>query len=518
MAQIKKLLIYTSFPYLPRLETELEIVDKYLDKGYDVVMVSCMGDLLFCPHNQKLRKQKCFCCSSRLKAGYNWLNSSNVVLKNIYFINDEDKKTIDHILSQSILNWDDLKRIEIDGSDVGLAAYSELVSVTRDPKPQLTVKNIEISKKLLHNALRVHFSIKNHIIKEDPDVFILFNGRISAYRPALRIGQSFGVDTKVFEVSRNFRRYLLINNTYPHDLNYILDSLKKTYLFSQDSEENKKQIADEWFNNRIEVITKKINCCANSRVKGTSILNKVREFSGLKVGIFISSEDELVAVNEHVNPFYCSQNSAITEILDDLNSNNILFVIRAHPNLKKEFNSQIIELNNIIKRQVHCMYIPPGSNISSYELIEICDIILTFGSTIGIEAAFMDKPSILMGVSSYRGLGGTIEPKSHDELLTILKESAEIGHLSHKYEIPRDVVKRACTIYAYGFIEFGYPHEYQKLTSHSKISWIEKDGVRTYIHPDIVCRVINSIDWYIKMPFRVLNRTFTSIKIKLFLR
>lgn len=516
MTQLKKMLIYTSFPYFPRLETELEIVDNYLAKGYDVVMISCMGDLALCPDNQKIRKIKCMCCHSRLKAGYNWLKSEKVVLKGIRFINAADQKVIDDVLSCSINSWDDLKSIDIGGSDVGLAAFSELVSLTRNPKPPLSEKNRDMAKKLLNNALIVHFSIKNHILKENPDVFILFNGRISAYRPALRIGQYFGIDTKVFEVSSNYRKYILIDNTYPHDLINMQGYFKKTFDASKDNEAQKQIIANEWYNNRIGDLSGKINPFAYKHKRGSSELNDVRDFSGLKVGIFISSEDEFVAISEHINPFYVDQNHGIEEILNGLKDENILFIIRAHPNLKKLFNDQIIELNAIVRKRYNVKYIPPSSKISSYELIEICDIILTFGSTIGIEAAYMGKPSILMGVSSYRGLGGTIEPESHDELLTILKESAELGHLPNKYEIPRDIVKRACTVYAYGLLESGVPHKYQKLTSHSKISWIEKDGVRTYIRPNVLCRVINGIDWYVKLPLRVLKRTFIFIKIKLF--
>ena len=82
----KKLLIYTSFPYWPRLETELEIADLHIEKSYEIVFVSCMGGLRTCPDNPKHRKLKCLSCTSRLKAGHRWIGKNRVRLERLHFV------------------------------------------------------------------------------------------------------------------------------------------------------------------------------------------------------------------------------------------------------------------------------------------------------------------------------------------------------------------------------------------------------------------------------------------------
>lgn len=512
----KKLLIYISFPYWPRLETELEIIDKYFEKGYDVTIISCMGGLAACPDNRKHWIFKCLCCNSRLNAGYKWLNNSDIILKNLLFVRYEEEKIINNFIDLHINNWNDLKRLKINQSDIGLAAFSELVSFTRDSNPKFNPKNVKLSKKLLKNGLIVHFSIYNHIIKEKPDIFILFNGRISEYRPALRVAQSLGVNTKVFEISPNKTKYILMENTYPHDIMNRRESIIKTFERSKNTDAQKQIIADRWFRERIEDQSGIINPFTLKQRRGYG-LEEIKKYSGLKVAIFISSEDEFVAIAEHKNPYYDDQNSAIDKILRDLRDERILFIIRAHPNLKNEYNTQMINLNKVVKKYPNILYLSPKSEVSSYELIEACDLIITFGSTIGIETTYLGKPSILMGISLYRGLGGTIEPNSHDALVELLRKSVKLGHLPQEYEIPKDLMKRACMIYGYGLLEAGCPHEYQKLTSHSEISWIEKNGIRTFIKPHFVCTIINKFTWYCMLPLKLILYLINQLKIKFFL-
>jgi hypothetical protein len=89
--------------------------------------------------------------------------------------------------------------------------------------------------------------------------------------------------------------------------------------------------------------------------------------------------------------------------------------------------------------------IPPEAPADTYTLLRNADKVLTFGSTVGIEAVFWGKPSILAGPSFYRNLGGTYNPSSHEELLSLLREDLEpkdrlpairYGYYMNSYGIP----------------------------------------------------------------------------------
>ena len=507
----KKLLIYTFFPYYPRLELELELADLNRNKGYDVTLISCMGGLVTCPQNPKHHKLKCLSCTSRLKAGHNWLENKQIKLKKLYNIQPKQQKIIDKILTTPLNNWIELKSIKIDNDDIGLAAFSEVVSHLRETKPNFK-KNIGFAKKLLNNALIVHFSILNHLKEEKPDKFILFNGRISAYRPALRVGVSLGIDTKSLEVHfSNYTKYLLIDKTYPHNPNAIAKKILNAYKNSKHDEKEKIKIASIWYNERENGDYKKQYSFTQKQINGYGLTN-IKKENNLKIGIFISSEDEFLCVDERKQLFYENQNDAIARITTDSKDENVQFIVRAHPHLIGLNNTQTKELKTVCSQHKNITYLPPESKVSTYELIDLCDIILVFGSTVGIEAVHKNKPTILMGAAIYRGFGGTIEPKSHKELIKILKESAKLKQIPKKIIPTKKTMQKAATIYAFGFIKMGVEQKYQKLNSFFKQSWIEKDGVRTYIRPHIIYRITDRIYWIPWFIDRVIKRIIYETK------
>ena len=66
--------------------------------------------------------------------------------------------------------------------------------------------------------------------------------------------------------------------------------------------------------------------------------------------------------------------------------------------------------------------IAPDSPISTYEMVRSSDKIVTFLSSVGIEAAFRNKPVILLGNNFYRTLGSTYNPASHENAIQVLLE------------------------------------------------------------------------------------------------
>ena len=510
----KKLLIYTSFPYWPRLENELEIADEHIKKGYDVTLISCMGGLITCPDNPKHRKLKCLSCTSRLHAGYRWLGKNRATLKRMYNVSSEQRKFIDKLITQPFNCWEDLRAIQIDGDDVGEATFSELVSHLRETHPDFNKKNIDFAKMLLENALIVHFSLLSHLLEEKPNKLILFNGRISAYRPALRVGVSLCIDTKVYEVLGIFGKYALTNMTYPHNPINLGKEILQTYEQSTLTKEERAKITSEWYHNREKGTASDQFLFTQKQVKGYGMSNLKQE-SNLKVGTFVSSEDELLAIAEYKSPFYKDQNNAIGRIADDLKHENISLIVRAHPYLMGLNNAQTKGLREVCFSKSNIKYIPPESKVSTYELIDACDVVLVFGSTVGIEAVHKGKPTILMGQAIYKGFGGTIEPDSHKELIKILKESAELGHVPEQYVPSDEAMQRAATVYAFGLLEFGITQQYQKPKNFHKINWIERDGVRTYIRPHIIYRITDFIYRIAGIPGRLFYRYLRSLRIHL---
>jgi hypothetical protein len=92
--------------------------------------------------------------------------------------------------------------------------------------------------------------------------------------------------------------------------------------------------------------------------------------------------------------------------------------------------------------------IPPDSQISSYSLLQNCEKVLSFGSTVGIEAVFWGKPSILVGTMYYKDLGGTYNTNNHKEVIDLILARLE----------PKD--KEPALMYGYFMKTFGIPYKY----------------------------------------------------------
>jgi hypothetical protein len=75
--------------------------------------------------------------------------------------------------------------------------------------------------------------------------------------------------------------------------------------------------------------------------------------------------------------------------------------------------------------------------INSYTLLELSDVVLTYASTIGLEAAVRGLPVVVAANTHYRDCGFTIDISSHDELErcldTVGPPTAEQVELARRY-------------------------------------------------------------------------------------
>ena len=88
---------------------------------------------------------------------------------------------------------------------------------------------------------------------------------------------------------------------------------------------------------------------------------------------------------------YENQLSGIKKIIKDLKrKENIYFFIRLHPNFAKD-NLNTNNFLRLEKAYKNLKIIKPLSTIDSYKLAKNSDLVITFGSTIGIESVFLKK-------------------------------------------------------------------------------------------------------------------------------
>ncbi|GIW21650.1 MAG: hypothetical protein KatS3mg068_0657 [Candidatus Sericytochromatia bacterium] len=436
----KKVLIYEPFVlFYFHFLTSLEIAFKNINEGNIVNYLVCKSNLLTCYSNPSHNLNVCISCNALLENAFKRINlpKENIIIFDI-------EKYRKNIKIPNFKDLEDLKNFEIDGIDFGQAAYSSLVNIKREPFPDIH-QYMDLINKMLIDEIAIYRYATELLKNNKYDIVYLFNGRHSTQRPFLRALQKLKIKTFVYEVGSNSKTYSLTEDTYPHDYNYITKQI--SIFWEKEKDYNKKyQVAETFYLKRLNGY----NCPPFHSFTDKQKLGKLPEnFDKNKINIVIfnSSENEYVGFKEYQNNLYKKEVEIFEKIFKFTKDKNIHYYLRVHPNLKDLNNSQTKSINEL--KYDNLTVIPPESDISTYDLMKVCDKVIVTISTTGIEANFFGKVVISLGKSFYDKLNVAYKPKTFKELMKLI-EDENLKPLSNE-----GAIKYAWWFENYG-IEFKY--------------------------------------------------------------
>ncbi|EKT3956846.1 hypothetical protein NTJ28_000811 [Flavobacterium psychrophilum] len=417
------ILVQTTYQPAPHLETELEIMVQLLAQGNTIYWMICNGDFKVCFHNPKHDKKTCLSCHCRVKNGYESLKKNVENYKNLHLLDYKSFLKIDDFNFNNNLIFSsikDLKSYYYKSYDLGLSISSSLVSFTRDHEPDLKLHDSFIKNGLYTGAfLYDTFQLVLQQIK--PDLVILFNGRFIENRPLLRVCQENKVAYATHERGGKLNSYLFRFNSIPHSLATISNEIESLWANAKD---DKTQIGKIFYENRIKRVEEAWYSFTKEQQEG-KLPESFKNNQGKKIiTIFNSSLDEYEGLEGFGPYFYNNDNEGIREICKSLmNFENIKLYLRVHPNLKGLENTQNRELEKINQEFNNLEIIAAADSVDTYALINRSDLIIVFGSTVGVEAAFAGKNVVLLGQAAYQGLKCFVIPKNHEDLISILSDN-----------------------------------------------------------------------------------------------
>jgi hypothetical protein len=335
--------------------------------------------------------------------------------------------------------------------------------------------------------------MQNYLSYYNPQKVYIYNGRYAPMRAALKACQSNNVQVLIHEKGSSIYQYALFENTTPHDLSYVRKKIREAWESNFD-ELDRQNKAEEFFINRSKGICK--TWIPYTKEQNKELLPDNWDSKKTNILIFNSSEDEFAAIGEEwKNHLYRNQNEGIKEITESLRDDDrIRIYLRIHPNLRNINNRQTIEINAISTPNL--TLIPPDSPISSYALLQSASKVVTFGSSIGIEAVYWGVPSILAGQCYYRNFGATYNPENHDELIQMIY--SDLGPKNREDALP----------YGYYFNTFGTPFKYYEAEG------IYKGKFKgSYVKEKIIYR-LSYIALLLLYPINFLLSTFSIMKNK----
>ena len=506
-------IIHTSFGLWNILEYELDIVQKELDKGKQVIFLFCKGNQIVCQANNlklgsKLKKRRCIECQSRVQSGLKWLSIGSGKLKSLEYqkINFKQKNEINKIIDDmdsvykntSIIN----EYININGIDIYQSALSTLMTDVRESKPDIKIY-YERLKEHIEIGLISYYSALNHFNEWNPNKVYLYNGRISHYRPVLRLANQNNMICEVYENPLyGFMNYVITHNTYIHNMSSLSKELKINFDNSIVEYDKKIEIGSEWYKKRINRVSQGLEGLYTLRQKKNELpynLNKEK----FNIVIYISSEDEFAGIDEIEKKRPYGQVEAIRQIASCVLDINIW--VRIHPNLigvDFAFQNDLLELEKIPCISV----IKAESSVDSYYLMKVADLVITSGSATGIEAAYMRKPSITVGSSYYESFHATAIANTHEELIRLIN-TAKRNDLSG-YPDERRRFQGACE-YAFAWQNMGIQPKY--LIKNSKFGgYMIRNDEKKYIRSNLLITNYNKL-----LDFLILFTDIKKIKNKI---
>jgi hypothetical protein len=403
----------------PIFEIELELIRNHEKAGDSVYVLQCSGNLEDCHWNKAHSKSRCAECRSRFKKGWNVLSpSGNVELKQFPL-----KELSLSDLPMGFDSVEELKLYRYDDEKIGYGVASSLISRYRDHRFDTHVYRQEVLRTLIASVY-VYETLKQEFEKFNPDRVYIFNGRIANHLPAVLLCKRMEIEYYTYEVAHAFNRYVLRKNASVHNISVLHEEIENLWSAGVTDRE---KIAKSWFEQKRAGI-KNDNLISFTQHQKKGRLPDGFDPGKKNIAIFNGTIDEYAAIEGFENSIYSpDETSGIRRILKAFEPDNrYMFYLRVHPNMKKisrSRNSQLRDIDAVTSRFSNLHVIWPAEIVDSYELLDACDKTITFGSTIGVEAAYWKKPTILAGGHGiYKYLGCVYVPKTHEELVKLLEQ------------------------------------------------------------------------------------------------
>ena len=151
----------------PHFETELELAQRHLDQGHQVEIVSCYGELSNCEFNPHGESARCQDCRGRRESGL-FMLEPHADCRSLVPIPGKPGSNL-KLRFETVA---ELIAYKIDNFDIGYAVLSSLVSLIRDPDPDLQQHASTIAK-FIRSAAQMYEFTNDYVRQNRPTEFTL---------------------------------------------------------------------------------------------------------------------------------------------------------------------------------------------------------------------------------------------------------------------------------------------------------------------------------------------------------
>jgi len=324
---------------------------------------------------------------------------------------------VEDITIQHPMNRTEIRGLTYRGSALGRA----LLQVHPDSETPVTDDHYW-PQRWLQRASRsyayVFDQIQGVIERDGITAIVVFNGRFISDRAAASAAEALGVPVLYHDAGGTDTDFdLTIEPT--HD--WVALQRRMTRMYDTWDPTQRDELGGEWFERRVQHTDP-----ANARFVETQKIGSMIEIDegNRLVAFFSSSGDEIIELDLDWSQYFGSQEAALLLLAQTCRQlPNTSLVVRSHPHKRLKPKRDLEDWNAAVAAAAPDLHLDPYSPIDSYELMRRADVVVTYGSTTGIESAYAGKPTIVMGPSAYDVLECASVVSTKEDLVRALVEA-----------------------------------------------------------------------------------------------
>lgn len=428
----EKLLILETSSWTPHLETGLEIALSEAARGV-AVRYTHIGESLDFVEGQWIRpsgwRSAGFLPSSPHRIGMKIAQkySNRHGLNATYEVVNAPKPALpDEVVKalQDLSSFDDLMSLKVGDLQVGRAVVGSLSLLLLDSRPS-PVLHRDLVEALISSYFHSREIASYYLRVEDPDCVAVCNGRTAATRAVADLADERGVDVRYWERGSSVARYFFEAYS-PHNVYARAADIVSAWNDAVDS--NRKlatELSELHFEKRRSGRAGYSRAFAAHQKEGLLAITRAGEDRKI-VSFFTSSEDEFAAFRPDFGSFG-SQHSVVQSLIRLAELDDFLLIIRVHPNIvnKSRADQERWTMDAFEGGEGNFLFLSSFSEVSTYEILHVADLVITAGSTVSFEAAALGKRVICVAESLPKALVGFCTVvKNEEELRTAIGDES----------------------------------------------------------------------------------------------
>jgi Capsule polysaccharide biosynthesis protein len=252
-----------------------------------------------------------------------------------------------------------------------------------------------------------------------PDIVFLLNGLFAAERAIRRVALTRGLRAPTYEIAPRGGALVLSQHTPAPD--YNLDQLWEAVKDRPLTARQRAQV-DRLLRDRIHGIGAHESYYDHPEDDPEELRRRL-DLSGRErvVSLFTNVTWDSATIGHDVG--FASMFDWVEHAVRLAESRDLVLVVRVHPAEARWGTREAVE-EVVVSRlggvPANVRFVTAGEALSSYALLDISDLLLTYTTTVGLEAAVRGKPVAVAGDTHYRGRGFTMDLASPEDLARVM--------------------------------------------------------------------------------------------------